>query len=348
MRPIVVLNDLHIGALRSGGTTPATAAELRKFLLDNFSAAVNLAQGQDLIINGDLFDTANVPLIDLFSTLAILQVWLFCNPQSRLILPPGNHDLSKNSEVFSSFDFLAQYLQTNHPQRVLVPRGMMTIDDGVVVISHCPNQDLFELELAKVPRCGYLFLHCNYDNGFATKSDHSLNLSREQAEKLQVGHIVIGHVHQWATDLDEKVIVVGNQFPSSVADCLGNTVKGALEISTGGNWDVAQTWAAEGSFIQFEWTELADCTNTTCQFVRVIGRATAAQAAEVVAAISKFRQKTKALVVTNAVMIDGHDLTQAASSLEQIKAFNIHDELLAFLDEDMRAVVIKLLEKNSG
>lgn len=346
---LFVISDLHLGAIRTGGTTPATALQLRKNLLDGFCRLVGMAHKSDLIINGDLFDTHNVPLVDLFQALTIAQTWLLLNPDRQLWLPPGNHDLSKNSETFSSFDFFSRFLQTNHPSQVVVPREgrSMLLGMNGYVIPHMPNQDLFELELAKVPPCDYLFLHCNYDNGFAAKSDHSLNLSREAAEKCLAKRIVIGHEHQAKQDLYDKVIVVGNQLPSSVADCLGNDVKQAFRVTGADTAEWIPVWKAEGSFVEIDWLQLLDgmLVAGPWEFIRIVGSATTAQASDVVNAISKFRQSSPALVITNAVAIEGMDLTQAATSLEEVKAFNVWQELLAFLDDDMRATVIKLMEK---
>lgn len=342
IKPLFVCNDIHIGAVRSAGTTTATATQLRADLLYGYSQLLDLANGCDLLINGDLFDTANVLLVDMFAALKLTAEWLQRNPDSTLTLPPGNHDLSKNSETFSSFDFFANYLRVEFGDRVTVPRALAQIAEGMWVIPHMPNQDLFEMELAKVPPCSYLFLHCNYDSGFAIKSDHSLNLSREMADKLPAETIIIAHEHQGKRD--GKVLVVGNQIPSSVADCLGNEKKYAVRV--GPAIEYIETWRAEDDFVELEWIELVDCVNTTCRFVRVIGTATAAEGAAVVTAISKFRQATKALVVTNAVKIEGMDTSVMEDlSLEQIQEFDVMRELMAILSPEEQAIVVKLLEK---
>lgn len=348
---LVHLNDVHIGCLRSGGTTPETALLLRKRLLNGLLDLLYMADDCNLIINGDLFDTQNVPLSDLFAALNLFRHWLTRNTGS-VYLVPGNHDLAKNSEIFSSFDFLALALQWQFEDRVFIPRVATRIDDFILkdswIVPHMPNQDLFELELAKVPECNYLFLHCNYDSGFAAKSDHSLNLSAAKAEALPAKCIVIAHEHQQKVALGGKVVVVGNQIPSSVADCLGNDTKNLLVIDEHLHTHFKQTWSCNSGYREFDWTNLVDWTGYEFDFIRVVGNATAAQAADVVATISKFRQKSKALVITNAVKIDGHDVAEMEVSLEQIKGFNIMQELLDYLDEDQREVVSKLMEKENN
>lgn len=348
MKPWFIANDLHIGALRSGGTTPATATALRRHLLFGFSQLLTLADDCNLIINGDLFDATHVPLSDMYATMHMLADWLTRNHHSDLCMPPGNHDLSKNSETFSSFDFVANYLRNEFPTQVLVPREGQLMDREIWVIPHMPNQELFDLELAKVPACKVLFLHCNYDNKFAAQSDHSLNLSEDQATKLPAGYIVIGHEHQQKQALSGKVQIVGNQIPSSVADCLGNNEKCALKI-----WpdrirplEWIKVWDFEDSFLELDWKEIDPDSVGLPDFVRVVGTATAAEAAAVVAAISKLRQRSQSLVITNAVKIDGVSTEEMAVSLEQIQSFDVTTELLSFLDEDMRVVVKDLLERS--
>jgi len=347
MRPILCINDLHLGAVRSGGTTMLTALQLRQELLFGFQQLLDMAGDDDVIINGDLFDTAAVPLTDLYAAISIADSWL-ARGTARLILPPGNHDLSKNRETFSSFDFFANYLRGRYGDRVLVPREFTWIGDGVAVIPHMPNQDLFELELSKVVKqgCETLFLHCNFDSGFAAKSDHSLNLSRDQAETLDVTQIVIAHEHQAkrvALNSGTMVYVVGNQMPSSVADCLGNDTKFACGLEDG-LIEMSPTWHAEGNFTQMDWRTLAD---DGAQFIRVIGDAQSDEASAVVQAIAKFRQQSKALVITNAVQIAGSSTAEMTVSLEQVQNFNVMEELMKFMETDeQRAMIAKLMESS--
>lgn len=345
MRPLFVISDVHIGAQRSAGTTPASALLLRRGLLFGFQQLLERANGCDLLINGDLFDATNIALMDLYAAMHIAGDWLARNPEGTIYLPPGNHDLSKNSETFSSFDFFANYLRTEYGARVVVPReACKMFDRSAWIVPHMPNQDLFDLELKKIPPCDYLFLHCNFDNKFAAQADHSLNLSPEMAQMLLAKWIVIGHEHQAKTALDGKVRIIGNQIPSSVADCLGNATKWALKIlSDNHHW--IETWYAEESFAQVDWKDLREIDNSPTEFIRVTGDATAAEASAVVTAIAKFRQKSSSLVITNAVLIDGHDASEMEVSLEQIQAFDVMTELLGFLNDRERAVVTRLLEK---
>jgi len=350
----VVISDIHIGANRSGGTTPASALELRRYILFNFQQLLEQANGCNLLINGDLFDASHIPLVDMYATQTILADWLQRNPESSLCLPPGNHDLSKNTDVFSAFDYLANHLRTRYPTQVVIPRsGEMCLPSILgYVVPHMANQDLFDRELMLVPQCDFLFLHCNYDNKFAAQSDHSLNLSPETAAKLPARHIIIGHEHQAKSALEGKVRVAGNQIPSSVMDCLGNESKWMLKLARGAVMreppviERIQTWEAEGSFTTIDWRAIGDNDAAWLpDFVRVEGEATAGEAAAVVAAISKVRQRAQSFVITNAVKIEGMSSDeQMQLSLEQVQSFDIMSALLDFLDDDMRAAVRRLME----
>lgn len=340
-----VINDLHIGTLRSAGTTPATAYELRRNLLFNMQGLLSMADDTDLLVLGDLFDTPNIPLSDLFATVMQFTDWLRRNPNSHLWLPPGNHDLSKNSQTYTSFDTLAALLQASFEGRVHVPRIGESMGNGMWVLGHVANQDIFELELSRVPTdTKYLFLHCNYSNNFAAKSDHSLNLSEDQTKTLPAQHIFIAHEHQQKVSLGGKVVVIGNQFPSSVSDCLGNATKRAVVVSEAGYQSI-QTWSAGEDFAQLDWQLLED---TGASFIRVIGKASAAEGAAVVAAISKLRQASKALVITNAVEIEGEtNEAEIALTMEKLNSFDVMTELMKLFNEEEKAVITGLLEKNS-
>lgn len=342
---LTVLNDWHLGAVRTGGTTPATAYQLRLDLLQQFEDTL-YGIDTDLMILGDLFDGPDISKADLLRAYQILNAWLE-RTERDLWLVNGNHDLSKNSTNYSSFQFLAALLSTEGAYAGSVhhiTEGTMT--PYGYVIPHVPNQDLFNLEMSKVPECDYLFVHCNYDNGFAAESDHSLNLSREQAEALPVEHIVFGHEHQGRTELGGKVVIVGNQFPSSVSDCLGNVCKYKLDIEADGSYSLRPSWQAEGDYAELDWRELTD---TGARFIRAVGQASAAEANQAVNAISRFRATSSALVITNAVKIAGvNDAEAFALTHEQVTSFNVREALREFLTDEENQKIDKLKEAQSA
>lgn len=353
-----VLNDLHLGVIRSGGTTQESASALRAWAMKSYGELLNAASGH-VIINGDMFDTYNVPLTDLLDAYQITSDWLHYGEGASLTLIPGNHDLSKNSANIGSFQLLAHLLIARFPNQVRYLQGGNWVDeaDGIYAISHVPNQDLFDLELGRVPEgVKTLLLHCNYDNTFACASDHSLNLMRDQAKVLVKRGItvVLGHEHQGRTMMGEKVIIVGNQFPTSIADCLPHGegqkdgTKYLLTID-GEDMELVPTWGekqAIGDYEEVDWQTLGSSL-VEADFVRVTGKANASQAADVIKSISKLRQKSEAFVITNAVKIEGVEgEMEIAESVEDIRAVNVMDMLLESLDSEQQVVVRKLLEED--
>lgn len=347
---LTILNDVHIGAVRTGGTTPATAYQLRQALLAQFEEKVQSING-DLMILGDLFDGPRISMADLLRTFQILSGYLAREHEEgllprKLILVNGNHDLSKDSTNFSSFQLLAKLLVEMAPNNVLhIEQPTLVAGYDMYVIPHLVNQDLFNLAIDSVPSCTYLAVHCNYDNQFAVESDHSLNLSREQAETLKVEHIIFAHEHQQREELGDKIVVIGNQWPSSVSDCLGNKSKRCLLLSDEGLSEET-TWVASGDYEEQDWRQIED---SGCRFIRVTGLAEPEEAAAVATAISRFRAASTALVITNAVKIGAKDqAVQLALSHEQITAFNVLEELRKILTPEENKKINELLEKSNA
>lgn len=336
------INDTHGGVVRSGGTTPFTSFQLRKRVTQKIGELLQLCEGGHLLINGDLLDTANIPLTDLLEIYQLLVRWVEANPDYYLFLSCGNHDIHRNTATFSSFQFLCKLLESTHPDRTKAIFEPLQLDEDIYVIPHMPNQDLFNEALKAVPKgVKYLFLHCNYDNKFAMEADHSLNLSPDQARELNVERIIIAHEHQRRTELAGKVLLPGNQIPSSVADCLGNDVKYMLAVHSD-KLEWLPVWEAEGDFIRLDWRSLEEVPHS---FVRIEGTATAAEASDVASAISRYRNKSKSLVITNAVKIEGvNDQQELALNAETMRKFDVLEAVMELLNEEERAIVRRLMD----
>lgn len=347
MSKILVISDQHLGVQRVAGTTHESAQTLREYLHKRFKETLTLAD--DVIINGDLFDSNRVATADLFETYETISDWL-SQGKRAITLIAGNHDLSKDSQNLSSFELLAFLLRSRYPGQVQYLQGAGMVRDGIYVISHVVNQEHFNLELSQVPEgTRWLLLHCNMDNKYAADAEHSLNLDRARAKSLTARgiKIVMGHEHQGRELMNGKVIVVGNQFPSSVSDALGPDTKRALVID-GDSHEFVQTWSAEdegdGWFARIDWRELAGVEEEGRGFIRVEGEATAEEAAEVVRAISAFRSKSKSFVVANAVKVEALEgMDELAESIEDIRSLDVIEMLLAELDEPQVAVIRKLV-----
>lgn len=326
---LVILNDVHIGAIRSGGTTPSTALVLRRKLLDAFEQL--LPKNKDLMLLGDLFDKANIPLTDVLETYKILCNWLDSNPDSWLYNVAGNHDLSGSSNVLSSFQFLGALLKHSYPYRYMHIEEPSSTPYGYV-IPHLRNQDLFDLALSQAPKGEILFLHANFESPFAQHSDQSLNFTHDQVKDAML--VVCAHEHQARSV--KNIEIPGNQIASSVSDWLGAESKRFLTLTSKGEY-YTECVRAEAEFIIQDWKALEE---TEHAFVRVEGLASAEQASEVVNAINRFRKKSQALVITNAVKIESDGITvDFESTLEKVQGFNVMEALRSFLSaEEMKII----------
>jgi DNA repair exonuclease SbcCD nuclease subunit len=319
---LTVLNDLHIGVTRSAGTTLSSARALRTHVLDMFSM---LLPENDLMILGDLFDSSNIPMEDLFHTHKILCDWL-TGTQHNLYLVRGNHDISK-AGAMSSFDFLGALLQAFGPRVKVVKEPLLT--KYGYIIPHADNQAIFNEWLTQCPETPNVYLHCNVMNNFAVNSDHSLNIDLEQIAALPCDRIICAHVHQQSRH--GKVLVPGNQIPTSISDWLGSKNKFMAEYSDQ-QWMLTPVYEKAGNYEEMDWTELKP---SDAGFIRITGTATTNQSHEVVAAISKYRNQSNAFVVSNAVKIvsDGGDATTFEEAMEKASKFDLMEVLKEYLTE---------------
>jgi len=351
---MLIISDTHIGVQRAGGTTPQSQQALRDYLRNNLESLL-ATESEWVVVNGDLFDKFTVDTSEVLLTCEIFHRWLGERPSAKLTLISGNHDWSPRGNDVSSFHLLAAMLQMSSVGHDVHIRdhtlGFTTVDYNkhrdVFCIPHMPNQALFDAEIqnaAATPgKDRYLLLHCNYKNTFADHSDHSLNLSDDQVGALMEAgwSLIIGHEHIGYSLRDGRVLVVGNQFPSSVSDCLGNQTKHAVLLTDNG-LEMVQTWSRDVSYVEADWRAL---DGVKAQFIRVTGEATSAEAAEVIKAISTLRQTSDAFVITNAVKVAGHDMSgeKAAESIENLKAFDVVGAIMAELNEQEQEVVKGLM-----
>jgi len=331
---MIVISDLHIGAVRSAGTTPASAKALRDHLLFSLKDLLDRAN-EDVILNGDIFDSANIGMTDLLETYNIILNWL--TKGYNLTVVVGNHDLYSDTSKLSSLQFMAALL-AKEPNVTYVSGGMQ-LRDEIYIISHVANQDLFNLELSKVPACKYLLLHCNYDNPFSKQLDNSLDLSEQQAIDCKAEFIVLGHEHHTRKALGGKVFIPGNQIASSLADCIGGHDKYLTRLAD--KPELVKVWDSASDYAELDWK---DPQPTDARFIRFTGTATSEEAAQVADTIAKYRRASSAFIVGNAVKIGGNEEMEEFSvqSLEQARAFDVMGALKGFLTEDEYKILEKL------
>lgn len=353
---MIIINDLHEGVNRSGGTTPVTYAMLLQYAETFLIRLLDLPmkhKDTSLLINGDLFDGFIVPnRVVLVVARAIGS--LIADHGIDVYAARGNHDISKDTTKLSSFDLLCGILADQYPHKFFPITQPAQISwgedemDQAWVLPHAPNQDIFDLWVKDVIEdpLPYAFVHANYNNGFAAESDHSLNLSEEQCKAIHgagVRNIIFGHEHQQGQRPD-GVIIVGNQFPTSVSDCLGNDSKRALLIRNGEVHEIP-TWEKSGSYFECDWKEL-DQIPEAAQFVRVKGEAVAAEASDVLDRVARLRKMHGAFVITNAVIVDGRALdVTALEAVEELGAFDVHRYILDNLETDKQREAVTSLYK---
>lgn len=356
---MLVLNDIHIGFNRKGGTTPASQETLREYLFSSFRTLLESRDDDHLLIAGDLFDDFEVPARDWIETFSILYDWL--RRHKRLTLVAGNHDWSPRGEKVSSFEVLGEVLTATFPDRVTV----VGIDEFHTegdwgVLAHCSNQQVFEAKLKEIwardKPLKHLFLHANYDNKFAAQSDHSLNVVPADAKALaHLGTIcVFAHEHQARTVKFHGepgfVLVMGNQWPTSIADCLGNETKCAHVINQDNQIELRATWSSTGAIAPFaevpwEWLKTPDPRG---KFIRVIGNATSSQASDVINTIANYRKSSDAFVISNAVAVEGIvEAEELPASFEVARRFDVMEYVKEHLTPDEIKVVEELMKDES-
>ena len=330
---MLIINDVHLEAARSAGTTPASAKALKDYSLKSFTSFLKSAD-EDLIIVGDLMDTWQVGLSAVLEVYKAFDEWLLKG--HKLIVQAANHDLSTDSSRYGSLQFLMA-LFDSHPNVQFVINEGAWVGEGMYCVPHLRNQDVFEMELAKVPECEVLFLHANLDNGFAAQSDNSLNVSREQLEELPAKLVYFGHEHH-ARKVG-KAFVGGVQWPTSVSDCLDKKDKFAYRLA-GTELIPIKTWDSS-DFIDMPWNAI---TETSAKFIRISGTAKPEEASAATEAVANLRRTSQAFVITNAVQVGTDEELQKASlkSLEAVQAFDVMAALKEVLTKEEYAVIEKL------
>lgn len=352
---MIILNDIHIGFSRQGGTTPGSREALRSYLFNGVrQAEKEHSFGHDtLVIAGDLFDNFEVDGRDWLDTFMLLNQWLAND--NGLVLVAGNHDWSPKGERVSSFQMLAAALEGKACTVVNIDE-FAKLEGTVWAIAHCSNQDIFDMKMSEmldqVKAGDHVLIHANFDNNFAAQSDHSLNVSREVAKAFVAAGatLLFAHEHQARESFGGKVICMGNQWPTSIADCLNNDRK-FLHTLHDGVVVKHETWAADqdfgagtSGFAEIDWRDLDKPTKAG--FIRVTGTANANEASDVITSIAAYRKESPAFVITNMVKIAG--IAEAAALPEAFEAtarFDVMDYIKDNVTAEEMVVINKLLEK---
>jgi predicted phosphodiesterase len=263
----------------------------------------------------------------------------------KLALVRGNHDWKPSGENrYSSFDLITSILKQHFPEQVTVA-STVTEWKQFVLVPHLANSDILNLEISKLKDVSnkVVVFHANVGNFFAAETQHSLNLTMEQVEDLvsRDNLVIFGHEHQYRSLVSGRCVVLGNTAPSSIADCIGSPFKYAAIVS-GTEYELIPAWDHLNSYIEADWRDLTNIDGYN--FIRVVGNATALEAAAVIKAVSQLRQRSEAFVITNSVRVEGQDMTMNTESIESIKAFDVMGAIYAELNEREIETVKELMK----
>ena len=289
---ITIFSDPHLGLNRTSHTTPASRERLKEAL---YKQALELSDNHYSVCCGDLFDTFWVDSVTLKQGKNVFD-------NCELVLT-GNHDVSNRQNAESALHFLESISSvtlavTDKPkvgETSEFPKAIQWID-------HKMTQQLFDesLELVK-PVGGLLFLHCNFDNGFAT-DEASLNLSRAQAEALleKVDLVFIGHEHISTAHFNGRLIMTGNTHPTSFSDIsdkyswhVDKDLKVTRELIWSTNYAVKLDYAhlLEGS-----------CDLVNMEFIEIVGQAERAELPKIARAVANlWKTCPNAYMIKNSV-----------------------------------------------
>ncbi len=336
-----VTTDYHVAVKRVGGTTPLSQENLRQYIRTTLA---NQLDDNDHLIAGDLFSDFTVDTYELVETYKIFSTWL-ASYGRRLALVRGNHDFSIRGMAISSFDLLGMILTDQFPKQVTIA-SKVTEWKQFILVPHLPNNEILNTEISKLSGVTgkVIVFHANADNFFAAEAQHSLNVTIEQVEDLVSRNnlVIFGHEHQYRSLVNGRCLVLGNTVPSSIADVLGSPFKYSATV-TGTEYELKTTWKAEDAYVEADWRDIPLTNLEGFQFIRVTGEATSLESAEVIKVVSALRQSHDAFVVTNAVKVEGHDMSLTTESVESIAAFDMVGAIMESLDEREQETVKGLL-----
>ncbi len=343
---LTIINDCHLLAHRSTGTTPHTAQALIQWNLEQFERLLSYADGGDLLINGDLFDRAQpttcaVKHTDFSHNISgqtyityVLKQWCERNLQHKLLLSAGNHDLPRNDQLPSAFGTLCDTLKLICPNVIRID-GYNYHQSTYAVVPHYANQSLFEtaLNAALDLSSTYIFVHANYDNPFAQQTDHSLNISQEMAQRFAKRNktLVFGHEHH--ARQQDNIHIIGNQIISSIADCLGNNLHKYYVQLKNGQLNYLMFQDISQVYQDIPWTE---DKLPNVPFIRVSGQASSSQAVQVIHKLALWRKHSNAFIINNAVSIERSTLSTLTPFTEH-STFDVWQELMQRIPQDLQS-----------
>lgn len=315
----LILNDLHLGVKRQAGTTKQSRKDLEEWMLKEFEELLNTAYGRVLIL-GDLFDKRNVDEHIMHRVIKLLST-------VECIIVAGNHDLGGiEDHTLSSAEFVARLSSSYW---LAEPE---LIDDGkIFVIPHVHDQETFDHAIQICPDNVIMMVHCNIDSPFA-HGDHSLNLSLQQMKDLTDRGVKVISGHEHAKREVMNVTILGNQFPSSIADCLGGDK--FYHILEDGELTAELNGREDDLFYN------GPMPAGDFEFINITGECELNEYASVVKEVAELRKSSPAFIVKNSVKVKEFIAEQDDA---EVTDFNILEMWVNEMPEAVRGEVKKCM-----
>jgi len=306
----LILSDLHLDPDRQAGTTLESRIALADWQFDQLERILETPHDR-LIINGDLFHKSSA------SDKTIRRLFDILSKEPEVIINRGNHDeTSMKVGDICSLQLLG----------AILPNVKVIFDEPETVgsyhfIPHCFDQETFNKCIEEVPREKLVFIHANFDNGFAIEPDHSLNLSRLQLDALMNKRCTVFLGHEHAFKAIPGMNILGCSIPTSIADTLSGDKY--VHLLSDDNIEQILSWSSQ-DYLEVDFTELD--TIGSQNFVRVTGVCETHEYSKISREIAKLRASSKAFIISNAVKVKTID--KDVLSLEELTRINVIDMLL--------------------
>lgn len=328
----LVISDIHLQPDRQGGTTVESRAQLERGLFIKLQELIEGIKPDRVIVVGDLFAKWTV------SSATFRELWWTVTSYGiDWVILRGNHDSkSDHDNNISSLELLDAVTD----DRIKVVFSSPEKIGDYYFIPHSVTQENFEACLRSIPEdVKFVFLHANWDNSFAAESEHSLNLTREQAKEITDRGITIimGHEHSHNTHLDSRVIVMGCTWPTSISDCEGGD-KYCLVIEEENRIAKHLTWTKE-KFSEIHIDDIGTMSEVQApEFIKVTGECVPAEAAEIVRKVRKLRSDVgkTTYVVKNGVSVIRPEKESTALTADNISAFDLFDIFFGYVPENLK------------
>ena len=216
---ITLSSDNHLGTRRQAHTTRESSERLRQMLYTQSMVATQGPLNRQYNL-GDLLDRATNDEKTLLQAYEI-------GKRYRAVIA-GNHDETNREGTVTTLRALAHVGVPVICSPDLSTPYFEQVDTYLFFVPHHASQELFMQALQEASEAAaqcdhptYLMLHCNYDwPGVNPLEDNTLNLSAEDAGTLleTFNRIFIGHEHNSKTAFNDRLVLVGNLFPTSFSD----------------------------------------------------------------------------------------------------------------------------------